>query len=128
MTRSSPMTNSRPYLPVHDRHLTPSLNPKEAPEFETAPKSAGVIEVKFRRIAGRAKPPGVKTIEICMAVSDSPTRRVDGTPRKHLRYPFAKRITRNGHERNKWLHLAGRWVNTRGVKGPWSSIISGLIP
>jgi hypothetical protein len=117
-------------LPVHDRHPTPSPDPVEAPELEPAPKTAGVIEVKFRRIAGHAKPPGVKTIEICMAVSDSPAPPEEWAELHEsflaTRSPF--RITRSGHERSKWLHLAGRWVNTRGVKGPWSDILSIVIP
>ncbi|MDR1337117.1 MAG: hypothetical protein LBK22_09840, partial [Tannerella sp.] len=46
-------------LPVHDRHPTPTPDPVEAPELEPSPKTAGVIEIKFRRVAGHAKPPGV---------------------------------------------------------------------
>jgi hypothetical protein len=117
-------------LPVHDRHPTPAPDPTEAPELEPAPKSAGVIEVKFRRVAGHAKPPGVKSIEICMIVTDSPTPPADWTELHEsvlaTRSPL--RIVRSGHERSKWLHLAGRWVNTRGVKDPWSEIHSIAIP
>ncbi|MDR1115084.1 MAG: hypothetical protein LBL33_02835 [Tannerella sp.] len=117
-------------LPVHDRHPTPAPDPTEAPELEPAPKTGGVIEVKFRRVAGRGKPRGVKTIEISMIITDSPVPPADWTALHEnvLATRSPVRITRSGHERSKWLHLAGRWVNTRGVKGPWSDIISIVIP
>ncbi|MDR1331208.1 MAG: hypothetical protein LBK07_03810, partial [Tannerella sp.] len=117
-------------LPVHDRHPTPSPDPVEAPELEPSSGTAGVINLKFRRVAGRAKPQGVKTIEICMTVNDSPAPPEEWTELHEsvlvTRSPL--RITRNGKERSKWLHLAGRWINTRGVKGLWNEIHSIVIP
>jgi hypothetical protein len=117
-------------LPVHDHHPTPAPDPVEVPELDATPESSGIVKVRFRRVAGHGKPPGVKTLEICMVVTDSPNPPEDWSALHEsvlaTRSPL--RIVRSGHERGKWLHLAGRWVNTRGVKGPWSSIISGLIP
>jgi hypothetical protein len=34
----------------------------------------------------------------------------------------------NGHERGKTVYFALRWENTRGEKGPWSAVISAIIP
>jgi hypothetical protein len=117
-------------LPTHDRHPTPSPDPVETPDIEAMGESAGVVKVKFKRRAGRGKPPGVQCIEICTHVSDSPNPPEDWSAlnESSLATRSPHMITRSGHERSKWLHLAGRWVNTRGVKGPWSDIISIVIP
>jgi hypothetical protein len=65
-----------------------------------------------------------------MTVNDSPAPPEEWTELHEsilaTRSPI--RIVRSGKERSKWLHLAGRWVNTRGVKGPWSDILSIVIP
>jgi hypothetical protein len=117
-------------LPVRDLHPTPVPDPDEAPELEPAPDTAGVVKIRFRRVAGHAKPRGVKTIEVCMLVSDNSAPPTEWTELHEsvLATRSPMRIIRGGHERSKWLHLAGRWVNTRGVKGPWSDIISVVIP
>jgi hypothetical protein len=42
------------------------------------------------------------------------------------RTPFSLEF--QGHERGKTVYLALRWENTRGEKGPWSSVQSAIIP
>jgi hypothetical protein len=117
-------------LPVHDLHPTASPDPTEAPDLEAFPESAAVIKILFRRLAGRGKPSGVNIIEICMLVTDSPTPPAEWQELHESIFATSSpvRITRHGKERGKWLHLAGRWINTRGVKGPWCGIISLIIP
>jgi hypothetical protein len=38
------------------------------------------------------------------------------------------RLTFDGTERGKTVYFALRWENTRGEKGPWSEIMSAIIP
>jgi hypothetical protein len=119
-------------LPVHDHHPTPAPDPDDSPDLSVSTPLPGVIEVKFsgKGQRGHAKPKGVTAMELCTKVTDSQTPPSDWSELDHsdlaTRSPLRKVFS--GHERGKWLHLAGRWINTRGVKGPWSEILSVIIP
>ncbi|MDR1331914.1 MAG: hypothetical protein LBK07_07395 [Tannerella sp.] len=117
-------------LPVHDLHPTPPPDPTEAPVMSFSQPSPGVIEVGFGTKVGRAKPEGVAGCEICSKITDSPTPPTDWEELEHAEYVTRspKRYTFSGKERSLWFHFAGRFINTRGVKGPWCEIISVVIP
>jgi hypothetical protein len=42
------------------------------------------------------------------------------------RSPFTLSFDEN--QRGKTVYFCLRWENTRGEKGPWSEIVSGIIP
>jgi hypothetical protein len=38
-----------------------------------------------------------------------------------------RRLSFEGHDRGKWIYIAARWENTRGVKGPRTEIINAVV-
>lgn len=40
----------------------------------------------------------------------------------------AHTLTFDENQRGKTVYFALRWENTRGEKGPWSQIVSSIIP
>lgn len=108
-------------LPVHDRKPTPPEPPKDEPELDVKPAPAGVIEIIF----GDKNEHGH---ELRWAILDAPL--ADWSELLHseisTRSPF--QLSFEGHDRGKRIYLAGRWENSRGAKGPWTEIISTVIP
>ncbi|MDR1408468.1 MAG: hypothetical protein LBJ23_10575 [Tannerella sp.] len=117
-------------LPTHDRHPTPRPDPEETPVVTVLTPSPGVVEFKFTSLTGRAKPFGVHGMEAALKVSDSPLQPLDWTELERSEFATHSplRITFAGAERGKWLFAAFRWQNTRGVKGPWTTITAVIIP
>jgi hypothetical protein len=71
----------------------------------------------------------VRSCEICFIVSDSPNPPLDWDQLGHAEFATRSpvRFTFSGTQRGMWLHIAARWVSTRGEKGPWCEIISLVI-
>jgi hypothetical protein len=117
-------------LPVHDRKPTPPEPPADEPNIGVRPLSAGVLEVDFggKNERGHAKPHGVHGLEIRWLMADTPP--VDWSELSHSEFATRSplKLSFEGHDRGKWIHLAGRWENSRGAKGPWTEIISAIIP
>jgi hypothetical protein len=117
-------------LPVHDRTPTPPEPPKDDPNLVVKPASAGVLEVGFggKNERGHGKPPGVHGLELRWLMSD--TTPVDWSELTQSEFATRSplRLSFEGHDRGKWIHLAGRWENSRGAKGPWTEIVSAIIP
>jgi hypothetical protein len=76
----------------------------------------------------KAKPAGQHGAEIRWVMSDTPV--VDVKDLIHssfdTRTPFTLEF--EGHERGKTVYFCLCWENTRGEKGPWSEILSALVP
>jgi hypothetical protein len=117
-------------LPVHDRKPTPPEPPKTEPNIAVRPASAGVLEVDFsgKNEKGHAKPKGVHGLELRWLKAETPP--IDWA--ELINSDFATRsplkLSFEGHDRGKWIHIAARWENSRGEKGPWTEIISAIIP
>jgi hypothetical protein len=75
-----------------------------------------------------AKPAGQHGAEIRWAISDTPIVDMSMLTNSSFdtRTPFTLEF--EGHDRGKMVYFALRWENTRGLKGPWSEIISAVIP
>jgi hypothetical protein len=117
-------------LPIHDRKPTPVEPPKEEPELDVQPASAGVLEIRFggKNERGHAKPSGVHGMELRWVMAETPP--VDWAELTHSEFATRSpiQLSFEGHDRGKWIHLAGRWENSRGVKGPWTEIRGAIVP
>jgi hypothetical protein len=117
-------------LPIHKTSRTPADIPRYFPEVEVRMPSPGVIEIHFRdsQTGKRLKPAGVHGVEIVWVISGKPP--VDWKELLHsvfcTRTPL--RLTFEGPERGQTVYFALRWENTRGEKGPWTEILSAIIP
>jgi hypothetical protein len=116
-------------LPVHDKKPTPVGPVKSRPELEVKR-----FELDEHRIVARdsvtkgtGKPAGVAGFEVWRKVggeppaSDEEWRLVVQAPRSphKLAYPQS--------DEGKRVYYRARWVNTRGVPGPWSEMKSAII-
>jgi hypothetical protein len=117
-------------LPVHDPHPTPASDPHTYPLLSTKLPAPGVVEIhavdsESRR---RAKPAGVHGFEVKTAILETPATDWAQLTDSIFFTRTPGQISFSGAQRGKMLSLAARWENTRGVKGPWSEIITVIIP
>ncbi|MDR1553335.1 MAG: hypothetical protein LBS69_07730 [Prevotellaceae bacterium] len=117
-------------LPIHKTTRTPVPVPHTVPEAEVRLPSPAVVEIHFRDSESehKSKPEGVHGAEIAWAILDTPPVDWKQLIRSSFDTHTPLRLTFEGTERGKTLYFALRWENTRGDKGPWSEIVSAIIP
>jgi hypothetical protein len=117
-------------LPVHDPKPSPSKDPHTYPLLSAKLPAPGVVEIHFvdSESGRKAKPEGVHGAEVKTVILDEPATDWEQLTDSLFFTKTPGRISFTGKQRGKKLSLAGRWENTRGVKGPWSEIITIIIP
>jgi hypothetical protein len=118
-------------LPIHKSGRTPSPVATTYPDFDVNSGTIRRLGVEFYdqgQKKSKAKPAGQHGAEIRWAISDTPI--VDVAELIHssfdTRTPFTLEF--QGHERGKTVYFCLCWENNVGVKGPWSEIVSAIIP
>jgi hypothetical protein len=76
----------------------------------------------------KAKPYGVHSGEIACAVLNSPPKDTDELVRKGSATKSPLTLTFREEDRGKTVYMADRWKGSREQEGPWSAIISAIIP
>jgi hypothetical protein len=76
----------------------------------------------------RGKPYGVQAMELVLGVLSSPPANVEALPRSVTAGKSPLTLTFREEDRGKTVYMAGRWKNTRQKEGPWSGIVSAIIP
>ncbi|MDR2040729.1 MAG: hypothetical protein LBP98_00215 [Tannerella sp.] len=117
-------------LPVYDRKPTQARPPETRTEMEIFfPQiMKHILHVRDSESKSAGKPAHVIGFEIW--------RRTGGdTEPAFEEMQFVELATRSPHtleytsaDRGKMVWYATRWVNTRGEKGPWSEILSAIVP
>jgi hypothetical protein len=117
-------------LRVHKKSRKPVPDPTTYPIFTIDSSIIRVLLIVFRDAMseGRAKPFGVHGAEIKWGFSETAIINPDDLPYSAFdtRSPF--RFEFRGEDRGKTVWFCLRWENTRGVKGPWSEIVSAIVP
>jgi hypothetical protein len=118
-------------LPVHKTTRTPAPVALTYPAYEIDRGTLLRLIIHFfdqGKEKTKAKPPGQHGAEIRWMISEVPV--VDANELVHSSFdthtPFTLEF--GGHDRGKMVYFALRWENTRGQKGPWSEILSAVIP
>ncbi|MDR3181153.1 MAG: hypothetical protein LBT61_04405 [Prevotellaceae bacterium] len=118
-------------LPIHKTTRTPSPVATTYPDFDIDSSTIRRLTIHFYNQGqekSKAKPAGQHGAEIRWAISDVPV--VDVADLIHSSFdthtPFTLEF--EGHERGKTVYFCLCWENTRGEKGPWSEIVSAIIP
>jgi hypothetical protein len=118
-------------LPIHKNSRTPSPVAKTYPEFNVNSGTIRRLTIHFfdqGNVKSKAIPVGQHGAEIRWAILDTPP--VDVKDLVHssfnTRTPFTLEFEE--HERGKTAYFCLCWENTRGEKGPWSEIVSAIIP
>jgi hypothetical protein len=117
-------------LPVYDRTPTHARVPATRTEMDIVFSQIlkHILHVRDSESKSAGKPPHVIGFELWRRVGGDTEPTFDemqlvelATRSPHtLEYPSA--------DRGKLVWYASRWVNTRGEKGPWSEIVSAIVP
>jgi hypothetical protein len=76
----------------------------------------------------RGKPYGVEYMELLCGVLDSPPKGVEDLPRPVTASKSPVTLTFREEDRGKTVYMAGRWKTGSQKEGPWSGIVSAVIP
>ncbi|MDR3184369.1 MAG: hypothetical protein LBT49_03085 [Prevotellaceae bacterium] len=108
----------------------PAPAPTTYVEVTVTPVGPGVIDLHFRDKDSdhKSKPAGVHGAEIVWAILDDPPAGWEALAHSSFDTHTPLRLSFLNEQRGKTLYFAARWENTRGEKGPWSEIMSAIIP
>jgi hypothetical protein len=118
-------------LPNYKTTRTPAPVADEAPDFDVNTSVIGHIIIAFFEKGSnhkKAKPVGQHCVEIGWAQSDTPVTRWDELTHSNVDTNSPFTLSFENDQRGKTIYFALRWENTRGDKGPWSTITSAIIP
>jgi hypothetical protein len=115
---------------VRDSKSSPAPVCDKAPFIIIVLLAAGVIQIKFGNIetGKRGKPFGQSGAEMVYAILDHKPEDWDELTHSVYSTSSPFRLSFKGTERGQILYFALRWQNTRGEKGPWTEIMSVIIP
>ena len=117
-------------LPIHKTDRKPVPVPTTYPFFVIDSSMIRMLIIFFYATASRAlaKPFGVHGAEIRWMVSDTPVINPEELIHSSFDTRSPLRLEFHGDDRGKTVWFCLRWENTRGEKGPWSEIVSAVIP
>jgi hypothetical protein len=117
-------------LPIHDTKPTQSPVSAKSPFATTKSATPGVIEFHFGNQDGKKgnKEEGEYRVEMAWAILE--VKPLDWEELVHSSFATRSplKLSFKGTERGKTLYFALRWENTRGEKGPWSEMMTTIIP
>jgi hypothetical protein len=118
-------------LTVYKTTRTPAPVALTYPYYHVDTSMIRRLIVHFRdqkEIASRAKPPGQHGVEVRWAISEAPVVTIKNLVNTAFdtRTPFTLEFSE--HERGKKVYFCLCWCNNRGRRGPWSEIVSAIIP
>jgi hypothetical protein len=118
-------------LYTYKPNKSPILKPDTTVVLRTEAGLAGEVVVYFTDSATperRRKPFGVDAVELACGIFDSPPSGVEVLPRYVTASKSPLRLICREEDRGKRVYMAGRWKTRRQLAGPWSEIISAIIP
>ena len=113
---------------IRDTKPTPAPVPTTFPILAINTATARRLTINFRDSASSsaAKPKGVHGAEIKWLIADEkPTVEQLTNSTFDTRTPYTLVFT--DQERGKTVWICARWENTRGEKGPWGDMESGIV-
>jgi hypothetical protein len=117
-------------LENYDTTPTAPEVPVSWPIIVFKPVAAGVLRGDYHDSESglRRKGKGIHGMEVRIGVPDQPPVSPEEMPHSEFstRTPYIKAFDQS--LRGKKAYFCSRWENTRGQKGPWSEIISAIIP
>jgi hypothetical protein len=118
-------------LPVYKKTRTPAHIAERHPDFDVESNEIRRLTVNFFDQGNRhtkAKPPGQHGVEIHWGICDTPPQSIDELTHSSFDTHTPFTLDFDESQRGKRVYFALRWENTRGQKGPWSEIVSAVIP
>jgi hypothetical protein len=112
------------------RGSTTNRAPETYPDFDIDSSVIRRLKIAFRDngATSRGKPHGVHGAEIRWYILDAPPKDISDLRNSSFdtHSPFMLEFSEVDRGKTVWFCL--RWENTTGEKGPWSEIISAIIP
>jgi hypothetical protein len=118
-------------LPIHKTTRTPSPVATTYPDFDVDSGTIRRLTVHYYdqgQKKSKAKPDGQHGAEICWAILDSPPLNISDLVNSFFDTRTPLTLEFEESQRGKRVYFCLRWENTRGEKGPWSEIVSAIIP
>lgn len=117
-------------LPVKDKIPTPVPVPSNFPFVLIRVLGRLLIEIIFYSTESirKAKPYGCNGAVISYAILDNPPHNQEELTHTVLATKTPYKMEFKEEERGKTVYIALRWQNTKGQLGPWSEIISTIVP
>jgi hypothetical protein len=116
-------------IPVHKGGHKPAPIAGEAPYVTASGHGARRIRFEFGESAtSKAKPAGQHGIEIAWVISDTPPTSYADLVHSSFATHSPLILSFDLADAGKRLWFAVRWENTTGAKGPWTEIMSVVIP
>jgi hypothetical protein len=117
-------------LPIHKKRRKSAPVPHRYPFFRIDSSVIRRLSIYFFDDANerRHKPEGVHGAEIRWNFSDVPIVEPEKLIRSGFDTASPYTINFSGEDRGRTVYIALRWENTRGEKGPWSEIMSAIVP
>jgi hypothetical protein len=117
-------------VPNRDLTRTPHVHVEETVELEIRLRNIREVLIYFRikGSARRARPDGYDGAVLVWDVLDAPPERVSDLTRHVLAGKTPHTLTFREEDRGKTVYIAAAWQNARGSIGPWSDILSAVIP
>ncbi|MDR1325724.1 MAG: hypothetical protein LBK00_06780 [Treponema sp.] len=117
-------------LHVADKTRSPKPRPTTYPKFHIVQNGVGMLSIIFQEGDGRkgSKPPEAVGVRIYYGVFDEQPSVQEELPASVFGTRCPCTITFRETDRGKRAYIALRWENSKGEGGPWSEIISEIIP
>ena len=118
-------------IPIYKTTRTAAPVATDSPDSDSDNSVIGRVSIHFFEKGSshkKAKPAGQHGAEIAWIVSDTPPTRWDELLHSNIDTNSPFTLSFEHDQRGKTLYFALRWENTRGEKGPWSEILSAIIP
>ena len=119
-------------LPIRKRTRTRVGRPVSVPVMIRADaRTRGVLRLFFADATTpglRARPAGVKSCEIRQQIGGPAPSNPEAMPFLAIATRTPYRAGYEAAAMGQTVHFAFRWVNTRGVPGPWSQVFIAMVP
>jgi hypothetical protein len=117
-------------IPNHDHIRTPQPIPTTIPEIETDTRVIRQISLRLRNHGAVhwGKPDHIHGMELAWGIRDDSPGQISDLP--HFENETSNPITLDfeEEERGKRIFFAARWVNNTAQPGPWSELLSAIVP
>jgi hypothetical protein len=117
-------------LPVADKKPTPAPAPTTRPvgEIDFSQYLTHILHVRDSVAANAARPAHTSGFEVRRKIGGDTAPGIDEMELVDIARRSPYRMVYASIHQNKRAWYTMRWVSTRGDKGPWSEIISAIIP
>jgi hypothetical protein len=117
-------------LPLHQSSRSSVPPPNTYPDLTVGTGIIRHLKLHFRdhETKKRAKPNGVTCVVVRWAILTTPPTSVEELPNLALDTSSPYDLAFSESQRGSWVYACMAWQNAKGERGPWSEIVSAIIP